>query len=89
MLRGITPVIQSDYTSLQSDYSGPDRAMAGGHAGAKRMQTAAGVRRTRSAPASKFGSTAVRSAVTAMLTTGASSPSPRPRCGAARGTRRC
>ena len=29
MLRGVTPVMQSDYSSLQSTYSGPDRVIVG------------------------------------------------------------
>ena len=33
VLRRVTHVIQSDYSSLQSTYSGPDRAMDGGRAG--------------------------------------------------------
>ena len=33
MLRGVTAVIQSDYSSLQSTYSSPDRVIAGGRAG--------------------------------------------------------
>ncbi len=49
---------------------------AGGRAGAKRMQTATGMRRARSTLAATFGSMPLRSAVTEMLTAGASSPSP-------------
>ena len=33
VLRGVTPVIQCDYSSLQSTYSAPDRVIAGGRAG--------------------------------------------------------
>ena len=84
VLRSVTPVIQSNYTSLQSDYSSLDRAMAGGCTGAKRMQTATGMRRARSALASTFGSMPVRSVVTVMLIAGAWSPSLRPWRGAAR-----
>ena len=32
MLRGVTPVMQSDYSSLQSTYSSPDRVIVGGRA---------------------------------------------------------
>ena len=32
MLRGVTPVIQDTYSSLQSTYSSPDRVIAGGRA---------------------------------------------------------
>ena len=38
MLHGATAVIQSDYRSLQSTYSSPDRVIPGGRAGANQVQ---------------------------------------------------
>ena len=90
VLRGVTLVIQSDYSSLQSTYGSPDRVIGGGRAGGE-----ANVEGNRDAPR-EIGAGldirvyAVRSAVTAMLTAWASSPSPRPsppnRCPAKRPT---
>ncbi len=73
---------------LTSHLQQPDRVIAAGRAGAKRMQTATGMRRARSAPASAFGPMPVRSAVTAMLTAESSSPSP-PWRSTARDASRC
>ena len=85
---------------IQSTYSSPNRAIAGGRSQRPGGQQSrhkvfgamwpTGVRSTpRSAPASTFGSMPMRSAVAAMLTAGASSPAPQRQRSTARDASRC
>lgn len=75
MLRGATAVTQSDYTSLQSDYSSPDRVIAasGRPDGEADADGKRNTPREVSAGLDIRGN-AVRSAATAVLTAGALNP---------------